>query len=216
MKNCVILLHGMARTHRSLRRFERALNQAGFVVFNVHYPSRRHTIEGLAKWLNDFLHLKSLGQYTKVHFVGHSLGGLLARRFCYQYPLANMGCMVQLGSPNQGSELADKVHRHFWYRWLNGPVGQQLTTQYPLAVLLGQPNYPVGVIAGNLSLLPGAKKWIFQQETDGFVSVASTHCVNQVDHITLSVDHSTIMYRDEVIRQAVYFLQHQQFDHKTT
>ena len=48
--DCVVLLHGLARTAASMARLEEALTDAGFAVANIDYPSRKHAIEQLAPW----------------------------------------------------------------------------------------------------------------------------------------------------------------------
>src|ERR1017187_2944795 len=46
-RECVILLHGLCRTSRSMAPMERALTAAGYHVLNVDYPSRTAAIEKL-------------------------------------------------------------------------------------------------------------------------------------------------------------------------
>lgn len=49
--------------------------------------------------------LKAAG-YTDVVLIGHSAGGLIARQFVERFPDAGVSKVIQVGSPNTGSELA--------------------------------------------------------------------------------------------------------------
>lgn len=210
MKEVVILLHGIGRTDRSMRTLEKHFTHAGYEVINVHYPSRRYALADLCEWLQQKLADYPLHDYETVHFVTHSMGGLLARAYCKKYRPANMGRLVMLGSPNHGSELADFLSPYFVYRFFFGPAGQQLTTHYDLTPVLGAPDYDIGIIAGNktFSLLT---QWIFHQPNDGMVSVQSTMLAQAADHIVLPIDHIFIITNTMVMQQALQFLRHGKF-----
>jgi len=212
-KDCVIVLHGLGRTAFSMRKIANTLSEDYHVV-NESYPSRKHDIESLAK-IAIAPALKSCKKAPRVHFVTHSLGGILVRQYLSQYSIANLGHVVMLGPPNQGSEVVDyfqssKVPNWFFGK-VNGPAGSQLGTQSgSRPIELGAVDFSLGVIAGNVSYNPLFSNTIDDQD-DGKVSVNSTKVEGMTDHITLAVNHTLMMENDIVIEQIKYFLQHGHF-----
>jgi hypothetical protein len=212
----VILLHGLCRTSRSMLKMERALTEAGYKARNVNYPSRTAPIQKLA----DDAIGKAVADYeqdgtVKINFVTHSLGGILVRSYLARHTIPNLGRVVMLAPPNQGSEIVDKLGRLFLFKWLNGPVGNELgTDKNSTPNKLGPANFPVGIIAGDRSinwinslLIPGSD--------DGKVSVERTKLAGMSDHIVIHTTHPFIMKNREAIRQTIQFLRAGRFDHDT-
>ena len=129
LNECVVLIHGMGRTLHSMDSMQQHLLAAGYHTVNLGYPSTRACIEEIVA-----AHfppaLKRCQQFSpsRVHFVSHSLGGIVLRSYFKENELDNMGRVVMLSPPNQGSEAADSLKDWWLYRWINGPAGQQLTT----------------------------------------------------------------------------------------
>jgi pimeloyl-ACP methyl ester carboxylesterase len=143
---CVILLHGLGRTDRSMNVMAEALASAGYATSNLDYPSRDAPVEKLAL---DAIP-RGLGrcralEARRIHFVTHSMGGILVRYYLSQKSIAELGRVVMLSPPNQGSEVTDALQDTAFYQWHNGPAGQQLGTGSDSFVLqLGPVDYPVG------------------------------------------------------------------------
>jgi hypothetical protein len=208
-----VLLHGIARTARSLAKLERALQAEGFATLNPTYGSRRKPLEALVEELHP--HIAAFAETTggALHFVTHSMGGLLARAYICRHRPKRLGRVVMLGPPNAGSEIADRLVGTYPYRLMFGPAGAQLTTQQDVALcaLLGEIDYPVGVIAGDRTLDP-VGYWLLPGANDGRVSVARTRIEGIADHLTLHVTHTLMMRSPEVIRQTVAFLRLGRFE----
>jgi pimeloyl-ACP methyl ester carboxylesterase len=216
-KQCVILLHGLARTSHSMNKMEQALLDAGYVTANIDYPSRTMKIQDLATMaISDGLAVCQSQGASQIHFVTHSLGGILARYYLAKNELTRLGRVVQLAAPNQGSLIADEFRNHQWFKWLTGPAGQQLGTGKDgiPGLLLGVADYSIGVIAGNEhSPVDNWMAEIIPGEDDGKVAVERAKLEGMSDFIVLPYTHITIMKQDQVILQTLYFLNHGRFKH---
>jgi pimeloyl-ACP methyl ester carboxylesterase len=208
----VILLHGISRTARSFRKMQAALESAGFATLNLDYASRRKALEGLAEDIHPSIQRFAEGAGGAVHFVCHSMGGLLARAYIARYRPERLGRVVMLGTPNSGSEIADRL-RHFRpYRAFFGPAGQQLGTLRDDAInaLFPPVDYPVGIIAGNRSIYPIASTFL-PKPHDGRVSVEKAKLKGMADHIVIPSSHPWLVRNSIAIEQTIAFLQDGKF-----
>ena len=208
---CVILLHGLARSAKSMRAMEQQINAAGYRVVNVDYPSRSATVEVLAAtYLPQAI--AACEPAATIHFVTHSMGGILLRYWLSIDTVPGLGRVVMLGPPNHGSELVDKLQGVPGYSWLNGPAGYQLgTTPESLPQTLGAATFELGIIAGSFSFNPVYSSMI-PGDDDGKVSVTSAKLAGMQDFVVLKRSHSWMMRADDVIYQTLYFLRHGLFD----
>jgi len=203
----VVLLHGMGRTTRSMRKIEKELLRNGFQVVNVAYPSTREPIETLAnQYLSQAITTQCRQPDRKIHFITHSLGGIVLAYYLQNHTLTNLGRVVMLSPPNQGSELADHWQNNFLYSFFTGPAGQQLgTAPTDLPNSLGATPFELGVIAGDRTLNPWTSA-IIPGADDGKVAVARTKTDGMKDFILAPRTHTFIMRGREVINQALFFI----------
>lgn len=213
-QECVILLHGLARSSYSMTRIEDALQEAGFVVANINYPSREYPIEELAAdAVNQGLQDCRSRDVDSIHFVTHSMGGILVRYYLSHHAIPELGRVVMLGPPNQGSEIVDQFADVPGFSTFNGPAGLQLGTgPDSLPNRLGAVDFPVGVIAGTGSINPILSATLPDAD-DGKVTVERTRVDGMTDFITVDTTHTVMMRNADVIRQTLAFLQQGKFVH---
>jgi triacylglycerol lipase len=205
---CVILLHGLGRTAFSMQRMKRSLEGNGYHVANVDYPSRDHKIEVLASLaVEDGMNQCGENSRTStVHFVTHSLGGILVRVYLADNAIDNLGRVVMLAPPNQGSKAVDEMERIPGFDWLNGPAGYQLgkgPESVPLS--LGVPDFDFSIIAGDRTIDPITSA-VLDDPDDGKVSVSDTRLEGMRDFVVVPVSHAMIMQDREVIRLVMNYL----------
>jgi pimeloyl-ACP methyl ester carboxylesterase len=203
----VVLLHGISRTTRSFRKMQTALEGSGFATLNQDYASRRKALEALAEDIHPSIQRFADGIDGAVHFVGHSMGGLLARVYIARYRPKRLGRVVMLGTPNSGSEIADRLKHMGAYRAWFGPAGQQLVTQRDatIAAMFPPVDYPVGIIAGNRSVDPIMSTFL-PKPHDGRVSVENTRLDGMADHIIVGTSHPRLIRNGRAIEQTITFV----------
>ena len=204
----IILLHGLARTSRSMNKAGKLLATYGYKIINVNYPSQKYTIETLAQeFITPALKQCASKGILKIHFLTHSMGGILIRYYLLTQRVDKLGRVVMLAPPNQGSELVDKLAGWPIFNLINGPAGRQMNTdKSSLPNTLGEVNYPVGIIAGDKTLNP-LLSLLFSEANDGKVSVSRTQMQGMKDFIVTPYSHTFIMQRVAVIEQALHFIQ---------
>jgi triacylglycerol lipase len=203
----VVLLHGLIRSSTAMKRLEWAFADKGYRVVNVNYSSTKLSIEDTAALtLDGILKERIQDPNAKVHFVTHSLGGIILREYLANHQLTNLGRVVMIAPPNHGSELVDKFKHWPFFKFFTGPAGQQLGTD-PGSVpqQLGPANFELGVIAGDSTLNP-FYSWFIPGPDDGKVSVASTRLEGMDDFIIVHSSHTYLPWRKQVVNASVQFV----------
>lgn len=211
--DCVVLLHGLIRSAASMEPMEDALAEAGFLTVNVDYPSREHELEVLAPMaVEDGIGgCREQGTSGRIHFVTHSLGGILVRQYLANNALPELGRVVMLAPPNRGTVAVDKLKDVPGFDWMNGPVGRQLgkgENSVPLA--LPPVDFEVGIIAGNRTIDPLTSA-VLPDPDDGRVSVEDTKLEGMTDFTVVGHSHAFMMRMPDTIELTLRFLRNGSF-----
>jgi pimeloyl-ACP methyl ester carboxylesterase len=206
--DCVVLLHGLARTSSAMETLQTALEDHGYIVANVDYPSRDKPIEELSDIAVESGTQRCRKETNdRIHFVTHSLGGILVRYYLEHKPIKNLGHVVMIAPPNHGSEIVDNLVTLPGFSLIMGPAGSQLGTgENSIPVQLGPVDYSVGILAGTRSINPFLSSYLSKPD-DGKVSVENTKVKGMADFRTVKASHTFIMQDDDVIRHTVAFLE---------
>lgn len=215
-KDCVILLHGLARGADSMLQLQERLEQVGYSVANIDYPSRQAKVQYLADLaINDGIYQCRQQNAQKINFVTHSMGGILVRYFLDKRTIDDLARVVMLGPPNKGSEVVDELRNLEIFEWINGPAGQQLgTDKQSLVNQLGAADFELGVIAGTKSINL-ILSTILPNQDDGKVTVENTKIDGMCSFVKLPVTHTFMMMNDMVERQVISFLKNGKFIHSS-
>jgi hypothetical protein len=207
----VVVLHGLGRSSMSMWLLASRLTQAGFEAHNFDYPSTQAGIQELVAVLSNQIEQCCLSSEEPLHFVTHSLGGILVRAYIAQKRPHNLGRVVMLSPPNQGSQLVDELRDNPLFQWATGPAGQELGTDSSnLPNRLGPADFEVGIITGSQSLNP-LTSWLVTGEDDGKVSVESAQLEGMADFLVVPNTHTFIMNSSQVAREVVHFLEQGSF-----
>ena len=204
-----MLLHGLGRSNAAMWLLAARIGNAGYQVEQVGYSSLNKTpeeiIENISKQINDCCTKQS----RTVHFVGHSLGGLLIRAYLQKNKVESLGHVVLVGTPNQGTEIVDNMRDNCLMQLL-GPTANALgTDDTSLPKQLGPPYYAVGVIAGYYD--SDSNDDILPCRDDGLVPVESTKLEGMTDFIEIESGHSMMRYSKNVAKQVIEFLNNGRF-----
>jgi len=203
----VVLVHGLWVNGLEMELLRRRLAAVGYRTRRFSYPSLTNSPFQNAMDLNEFV--EKLDAAT-IHFVCHSLGGLVIRHLFYRFPGQRPGRVVTLGTPHNGSAAATTLSHILPGRLLLGK-----SIQHGLAGPL--PPWPgsheLGSIAGNIRLGLGLLIPGLPQPGDGTVAVAETRLDGMADHIEVPASHSSMLLSKRVFKQTCHFLLTGRFDH---
>jgi len=208
----VVMLHGLWRSVRAMQPMAKHLASHGYGTLNICYGSFRHDLDTLVNKVREEIY-PWIERGQKVHFVTHSLGGVVVKILLEKLELAdkaNIGRVVMLAPPHQGSEIVD------WLRSsplrsvknLLGPAGEflsssqmsQLSTEFPSGI-------EAAVIMGDKSLIPFFRK-LLDASNDGVLSAEKGRLLGIKEFKVVHADHTFISSEPSVMQMVRNFLQH--------
>lgn len=207
-KELVFLLHGIGKGAYDMDALAKRINNSGYAVLNWDYPSTDHSLADLADKLA--MEVERFPEY-KIHFVTHSMGGIVVRTFLSKHDVKKMGRLVMIAPPSQGAELAEFFCEWPIYKYMLGPAGQELKPgESGKCVDAGIPTCEFGIIAGGIGrplginpLLPG--------DNDGTVTVESTKLEGSKDFTLVPYPHPVIQMMGRTAELTLNFLETGQF-----
>jgi pimeloyl-ACP methyl ester carboxylesterase len=203
----IVLLHGLGRSSASMLVLKHRLEGEGYRVISESYASTDQEIDDHTQWLKGVLTRCCSSGSGATHFVTHSLGGIVLRQYLAGNELPDLGRVVMLAPPNQGSELADFFMNSDLYKSLAGPTGQQLGTDAgSIPNILRPVDFELGVIAGDFSYIPWTSRLIPGPD-DGVVAVDRARIAGMSDFLVVDSSHSFIMNSKEVASEVISFIQ---------
>jgi triacylglycerol lipase len=209
----VVLVHGLARGASSMEELADALREAGYTVRNFDYPSTEMPPDELVALLGEEVRLCCASKPGRLHFVTHSLGGILVRALLEEQRPGNLGRVVMLAPPNRGSEIIDSMGENGLFEAAMGPTAARLGTDsgsFPNSI--GPPSYEVGIVAGSQSINPVGSA-LLPGPDDGAVTIERTRLEGASDFVLIPATHTFIMQNEVAIEQVLHFLRNGRFRH---
>jgi len=204
-KETIILVHGLWMNGLDMTLLRQRLVKQGYQTFQFSYPTVRRTPLENAMALHAFI--KKIDS-PSIHFVCHSLGGLVIRHLFHEYPDQKPGRIVTMGTPHRPSSSAKQLSRFL--------PGQIILGKSLVNGLLG--NIPrwkgereLGSIAGTLQFGMGMIIPNVARPNDGTVAVEETKLEGMTDHIVLHVSHFGLLVSAKASQEVCYFFQHGKF-----
>ena len=208
-REAVVLVHGLGRSPASMLVLAQRLEWAGYGVVTVGYKSLQTAFSEQVATVGSVVD-RCCAESPQIHFVGHSLGGLVIRGYLAETPPEQLGRVVLLAPPNQGSLFVDWLEEIPAATEVLGPVGSELgTDSTDIPATLPPPDYEMGIIAGNRSIQPIGHLAIPGPD-DGIVSVEQTR-VEGVPVIVLPRSHAFIMSSRYTAQAVIKFLRTGEF-----
>ncbi len=208
MREKIFLIHGIFMHGTIMHYMQSYLSKFGYDVQVFSYHTVTKSMKQNANLLVDFIQQKSK-DYEICNFVGHSLGGLLIRLAYEISPKEFNGRIVTLGTPHNGSEVANRVANDIHLNLLGGAYENALDGDLPA----WQGKVELGSIAGNKCIGIGMALKNLERPNDGTVTVAETKLSNQTDHIELPLSHTALVFSKNAVCQTDYFLKNGKFNH---
>lgn len=188
-----------------MRPMAESLGEEGFRVVNLGYASRRGSMDELVDSLDAAIAACCPGD-ERIHFVTHSLGGIVVRAYVGSRGAERVGRVVMLSPPNGGSEVVDRLGDVGALEWLLGPTFVELgTDSAALPLRLGPPEFEVAVITGEGSINPLFSWWLPGPD-DGAVTVESARLPQAAAFLVVPYSHTFIMRKRDVMEQVTSFL----------
>lgn len=213
-KKNVILLHGLGTNFLVMKYIEKHLKESKFNVFQFDYKSTQYSYETLKQ-----LHQLIQTIEGDVYLIGHSMGGLVSRNYIHHFDLMQetqkVKGVITIATPHNKSICANNILSHpikFFGKLLGTSIDSGLTIDIPK----WSAHIPLGCIAGVLKSKISANLFVMSDfhlgENDGTVFVHEAILDNAHDSIRIPGSHTGLLFKKDVARQCIYFLEHFKFN----
>ncbi|MGR5237108.1 esterase/lipase family protein [Vibrio alfacsensis] len=201
----VIILHGLYMHGLVMQPLSQQLRKFGYETKVLSYNTVSINEESLFESIDH-----ALNPLTANVLVGHSLGGLMIKRYlANRQPTTSLiSHVVAIGSPLKGASIVTRIQN----------IG--------LGAILGNSPYhglnkhedvwtfpqKLGSIAGTLAI--GARQILIRDDhtlSDGTVTVEETRLEGMHDHIEAKQTHTSLIYNTFVPEQIDHFIRHDRF-----
>ncbi|MBX3739571.1 MAG: alpha/beta hydrolase [Akkermansiaceae bacterium] len=200
----VVLLHGLGRSWRAMNPLARKLQQAGFSTLNLPYPSLVKPLD----WILDHVEgeVTRFADGGRVHFVTHSLGGIVTRMVLEREHGWTAGRLVMMAPPSSGSEIIDWASSKVLFRPFLSSAARALASDALAARLPLLPSdQEAFVIMGNRSSIPFFRR-LLDGDNDGIVSSGRGRVDGLKGFSVVDADHTFIQIHPDAVRQTIDFL----------
>jgi pimeloyl-ACP methyl ester carboxylesterase len=198
----VVYVHGLWMPgEESLLLRHRLAQDFSFTLHSLRYSAVLSSMNTITERLEELV--RGLAA-SEVHFVGHSLGGLIIYRYFQRFPQEPPGRVVFLGVPSVGSRAAERAARFAPVAHL---MGQSVIDELLFA---GERRWAhpqqLGIVAGTQPLGMGQLLANFNEDNDGTVAVSETRIAGATDRIVLPVSHLGLLVSPRVAQETGLFL----------
>ncbi|HEX6995003.1 MAG TPA: alpha/beta hydrolase [Gammaproteobacteria bacterium] len=207
-RDTVVVVHGLWMPGWETLLLRRRLEAAGYATVQFAYPTIRCGLDENVDRLAAFV-AEVPGR--RIHFVGHSLGGVLVLKLFERAPLVRAGRVVCLGSPLTGTHAGRVLESWPLGRRIAGRCIHDLIECGGCEAWSGATE--LGIIAGDVPLGGGRLLGGLEKPHDGTVSVSETRLPGATEHIVLHCTHMSMLWSPVVAKHVVHFLRDGRFAH---
>ena len=195
-----------------MKPVEEILVASGYKVQNISYPSTEYSIAEISR--NHVAPKISTESCDKIHFIGHSMGGIVARHYLSENHPDNLGNVILITTPNGGSDLVSEVEESDALGWtLVGPAVKELGVGSELLKNLPKPYYKTGIVTASKSINPFTSLFLLDGPNDGTLTVESMKLKDMHDTVNIPSSHTLVLTHPDLKGHIESFLRNGQFIH---
>lgn len=199
----VVLIHGFFRSGRNMRYLARKLEEKGYRVIVPTLPAIFGSVRECSEKLAEIINGK-LPENGVVHFVGHSMGGLVIRDYLSRHIVSNLGKVVMMGTPNGGSPYANLLLKLPFFRYILKSLPDTAVPGRNTAPPINVPAPEIGIIIGKTDFF---RRLLLRGDYDGLVYAESVRRINAIDELRVPFPHESIHWRACTAEAVASFLE---------
>lgn len=201
-KEVIVLVHGLWMKGPELFYIRYKLWRQGYKVYQFHYASLFKTAEENSSKLYQFV---STIDESVIHFVAHSLGGLVVNHLFQHHEIKKNGKVVMIATPLNGSAVAAYLSQKKHLKYLlgksvvKGLLGDAPGWSYKreVCVIAGTKGIGLGYLLANS---------VLQVPNDGTVNLHETRLERANESHEVPRSHFLLLVSNEVVKIIIKFL----------